>query len=43
MEALAAEPHVRAVVLPRGKLGIHEEFPAEVAAAILGFLEKPAP
>lgn len=35
MEALAGATGIRPAVLPHGKLGLHEEFPAEVAAAIL--------
>ena len=37
MEALSALPGIETVVLPRGKLSLHEEFSDEVAAAILGF------
>ncbi|MBL8579574.1 MAG: alpha/beta hydrolase [Mesorhizobium sp.] len=42
MEALAALPNVDSLVLPHGKLALHEEFPAEVAAAVLAFLSKQA-
>ena len=38
MEALAAVPGVRAESLPAGALGVHEEYPAEVAAALRPFL-----
>ena len=38
MQALAALPNVRSVALPSGKLGIHEEFPDEVAEAVRSFL-----
>lgn len=38
MEALATMPGVRSLVLPRGRLALHEEFPEPVAEAILGFL-----
>jgi len=40
MEALAEGTSTRPTVLPRGKLGLHEEFPAEVAAAILSRLDE---
>jgi pimeloyl-ACP methyl ester carboxylesterase len=40
MEALAAVPGVRAVVLPRGKLALHEEFPDATHAAIDAFLRE---
>jgi len=36
MEALAAAAGVTPTVLPHGKLGLHEEFADDVAAAILG-------
>jgi hypothetical protein len=39
MEALSALPQVRTVVLPRGKLALHEEFPDATAEAIDGFLQ----
>jgi pimeloyl-ACP methyl ester carboxylesterase len=39
MQALAALPNVRSVELPSGKLGVHEEFPDEVAAAVRSFLD----
>lgn len=38
MEALAALPHVRTMLLPTGKLGVHEECADEVYAALRGFL-----
>ncbi len=38
MEALAALPSVRSVLLARGRLALHEEFPDEVAAALRPFL-----
>jgi pimeloyl-ACP methyl ester carboxylesterase len=38
MEALSALPRVRTVVLPRGKLALHEEFPDATAEAIDTFL-----
>jgi pimeloyl-ACP methyl ester carboxylesterase len=38
MAALAALPNVRTVLLPAGKLAVHEEFADEVAAALSGFL-----
>jgi hypothetical protein len=38
MEALAAVPGVRAESLPAGALGMHEEYPAEVATALRPFL-----
>jgi hypothetical protein len=40
MEALAALPNVRSVRLPRGKLGVHEEFPDATAEAIVAFLRE---
>jgi pimeloyl-ACP methyl ester carboxylesterase len=44
MEALAALPNVRVVILPLGKLSVHEEFPGPVADAIMSFLvEGPSP
>ena len=39
MHALAALPNVRAVELRSGKLGIHEEFPNEVAEVVRSVLE----
>lgn len=39
MEALAALPGVRSLVLPKGRLALHEEFPHPVAEAILGFVD----
>jgi hypothetical protein len=38
MEALASRPNVRRVILPSGKLSVHEEFPGPVADAIKSFL-----
>jgi pimeloyl-ACP methyl ester carboxylesterase len=38
MEALATLPNVRAVLLPAGKLAVHEEFADAAAAAIRPFL-----
>jgi pimeloyl-ACP methyl ester carboxylesterase len=38
MEALATVPSIRSVVLPLGKLSVHEEFPDLVAEAIKPFL-----
>jgi pimeloyl-ACP methyl ester carboxylesterase len=38
MEALGALPNVELRRLPRGRLGVHEEFPDEVAALALPFL-----
>ena len=38
MEALAALPTVQCFVSPRGKLGIHEEYAAAIAPAIMEFL-----
>jgi pimeloyl-ACP methyl ester carboxylesterase len=40
MEALAQIPGVRAERLPRGKLGIHEEFPDSVADVAMPFLSE---
>ena len=40
MEALASVPRVRSVVLPHGKLAVHEEFPDEVAEAVRSFLKE---
>ena len=42
MEALSAVPGIATRVLPRGKLSLHEEFPDEVAAAILEGTAEPA-
>jgi pimeloyl-ACP methyl ester carboxylesterase len=39
MEALAALPQVQRRVLPRGKLAVHEEYPASVEAEIRAFLK----
>ena len=39
MHALATLPNVRAVELRSGKLGVHEEFPNEVAEVVRSFLE----
>ncbi|WAC27149.1 alpha/beta fold hydrolase [Ancylobacter sp. SL191] len=38
MEALGALPNVELRRLPKGRLGVHEEFPDEVAALALPFL-----
>jgi pimeloyl-ACP methyl ester carboxylesterase len=38
MAALGALPNIRSIVLPRGKLAVHEEEPDAVAEAILPFL-----
>ncbi len=38
MEHLSRLPNVRAVILPIGKLGIHEEFPDAVATEVQTFL-----
>jgi pimeloyl-ACP methyl ester carboxylesterase len=40
MEALAALPRVRTVVLPRGKLAFYEEFPEPTAEAVDTFLRE---
>jgi len=40
MEAMAALPGVKSVVLP-GSLGMHEEYPAAILAAIQDFLFSP--
>lgn len=40
MEALADVPGVRTVVLPRGKLAVHEEFPEAAYDAIDAFLRE---
>jgi pimeloyl-ACP methyl ester carboxylesterase len=40
IEALAALPNIRAVVLPLAKLSPHEEFPDAVADAIQSFLKE---
>jgi pimeloyl-ACP methyl ester carboxylesterase len=42
IEALAAIPGMRSVCVPRGKLALHEEFPAEVAQVIVPFLASDA-
>ncbi len=39
MEALATLPNVETHILPRGKLALQEEDPAEVAAAIRAFID----
>lgn len=39
MQALAALPNVHSVALPNGKLGVHEEFPDEVAEVVRSFLD----
>ena len=38
MEALATVPGIRSIVLPRGKLSVHEEFPDAVFEAVDPFL-----
>jgi pimeloyl-ACP methyl ester carboxylesterase len=38
MEALATISNLRSVCIPRGKLALHEEFPAQVAQAVAPFL-----
>jgi len=38
MAELAALPNVRPVLLPAGKLAVHEEFADETAAAVRAFL-----
>ena len=38
MQALVMLPNVCSVELPSGKLGVHEEFPDEVARAVKSFL-----
>jgi pimeloyl-ACP methyl ester carboxylesterase len=43
MAALAGVPGIRSVVLPRGKLAVHEEFPDATAAAIAPFLREAPP
>lgn len=40
MAALAALPNIRTMVLPAGKLAVHEEFAAETAAALRPFLHE---
>jgi pimeloyl-ACP methyl ester carboxylesterase len=40
IEALAALPGIKASLLPRGKLSVHEEFPDEVARAVEPFLSQ---
>jgi pimeloyl-ACP methyl ester carboxylesterase len=40
MEALAGLPNVERRILPRGKLGVQEEFPESAAEAIRTFLDK---
>lgn len=41
VDALAAVLPRPAVTLPGGKLGVHEEFPSEVGAAVLAFASAP--
>lgn len=43
IEALSALPNIRFLGLPRGRLAIHEEYPDEVAAAIVTFLGEADP
>jgi hypothetical protein len=40
MQALAGLPNVCSVALPHGKLGVHEEFPDEVAEVVRSFLDR---
>jgi pimeloyl-ACP methyl ester carboxylesterase len=40
MEALAANPGIRSITLPRGKLSVHEEFPGAVFDAMDAFLRE---
>src|SRR5215469_1375500 len=40
IEALAALPGIKASLLPRGKLSVHEEFPDDVARAVEPFLSQ---
>jgi pimeloyl-ACP methyl ester carboxylesterase len=40
MEALAANPGIRSITLPRGKLSVHEEFPGAVFEAMDPFLRE---
>jgi pimeloyl-ACP methyl ester carboxylesterase len=40
MQALAQLPEVRSLCLPHGRLAVHEEFPEQVAAAVLPFLQQ---
>ena len=40
IEALAALPGIKASLLPRGKLSVHEEFPDDVARAVKPFLSQ---
>jgi pimeloyl-ACP methyl ester carboxylesterase len=42
MEAFAALPGIRSVILPRGKLAVHEEFADATAEAIAAFLRENA-
>jgi pimeloyl-ACP methyl ester carboxylesterase len=39
MEALAALPNIARRVLPKGKLGLHEEFPEDVEREVRAFVE----
>jgi pimeloyl-ACP methyl ester carboxylesterase len=43
MEAFAALPGIRSVILPRGKLAVHEEFPDATAEAVAAFLRGQRP
>ncbi len=38
MEALAALTTIQSFVLPRGKLGVHEEYPMAIEPVIVEFL-----
>jgi pimeloyl-ACP methyl ester carboxylesterase len=40
IEALAALPGIKTLLLPRGKLSVHEEFPDEVARAVEPFFSQ---
>ena len=42
MEALARLPGIRACLLPKGKLAVHEEYPDQVASALEPFLFAPS-
>ena len=43
MEALGTLPNTRVVILPSGKLSVHEEFPEAVANAVKSFLAEGSP
>jgi pimeloyl-ACP methyl ester carboxylesterase len=42
MQAVCELPGISCIELPRGKLGVHEEFPLEIAAAIRDYLSQAA-